>query len=62
MKKGYDIGQSQRIGEISLHFWNLADLEVEIDYSELKHWYGLKKMAFKTQTEIVARFPLRFIP
>ena len=42
MKKGYDIGQFQRSGEISLHFWNLADLGVEIDYSKLEHWYGSK--------------------
>ena len=21
-------------------FWNLADLGVEIDYSEFEHWYG----------------------
>jgi hypothetical protein len=42
MKKGYDIGQFQRSGEISLHFWNLANLGVEIDYLELKHSYGSK--------------------
>ena len=42
MKKGYDIGQFQRSGEISLHFWYLADLGVEIEYSELGHWYGSK--------------------
>ena len=40
MKKGYDIGQFQRSGKVSLHFWNLADLGVEIDYSEWEHWYG----------------------
>ena len=40
MKKGYDIGQFQRSGEISLHFWNLVDLGVESDYSELEHCYG----------------------
>ena len=32
MKKGYDIGQFQRSSEISLHFWNWADLGVEIDH------------------------------
>ena len=62
MKKGYDIGQFQRSVEIWLHFWNLADLGVEIDYSELEHWYGSKKMAFKTQTETVTPSPLHFKP
>ena len=56
MKKGYDIGQFQRSGEISLHFWNLANLGVEIDYLELKHWYG-SKMAFKTPSEAVTPPP-----
>ena len=42
MKKGYDIGLVQRSGEISLHYWNLAYLGVEIDYSELEHWFGSK--------------------
>ena len=28
------------VAKTSLHFWNLADLGVEIDYSELEHWYG----------------------
>ena len=42
MKTGYDIGQFERSGEISLHFWNLADLGVKIDYSESEHWYGSK--------------------
>ena len=40
MKKGYDIGEFQRSGEISLHLWNWTKLGVEIDYSELEHWYG----------------------
>ena len=42
MKKGYDIGLFQKSGEIPLHFWNLVDLGVEIDYSKLEHWYGSK--------------------
>ena len=42
-EKGYDIGQFQSSGEILLPFYNLADLGVEIDYSELEHWYGLEK-------------------
>ena len=42
MKKGYDIGHLQRSGAISFHFWNLANLGVEIDYLELEHWYGSK--------------------
>ena len=40
MKKGYDIGEFQRSGKISLHFWYLADLGDEIDYWELEHRYA----------------------
>ena len=56
MKKGYGIGQFQRSGKVSLHFWNLAELGFETDHSELEHWYG-SKMASKTQGETVNQPP-----
>ena len=39
MKKGYDIGQFQRSGEISFHFGIWPIWGVEIDYSEFEHGY-----------------------
>ena len=56
MKKGYDIGQFQRSGEISLHFgiWLIWGLKLTIRNSNIGM---VQKMAFKTQTETVTSPP-----